>query len=45
MDKLKDIQENYAFQLGFDNYLEYVEIAINYNYYDKKMVNKIIKIL
>lgn len=45
MAKLKDIQENYAFQLGFDNYLEYVEIVINYNYYDKKMVNKIIKIL
>ena len=45
MAKLKDVQENYTFQLGFDNYLECVEIVINYNYYDKKKINNIFKIL
>lgn len=45
MAKLKDVQENYTFQLGFDNYLEYVEIVINYNYYDKKRIDNIFEIL
>lgn len=40
---LKDAQNNYAFQLGFDNYLEYVEIIINYGYYDEKLINKILE--
>ena len=43
MAKLKDVQEKYAFQLGFDNYLEYVEIVINYGYYDEKLINKILE--
>ena len=34
---------NYTFQLGFDNYLEYVEIIINYGYYDEKLINKILE--
>lgn len=38
--QLKDAQENYTFQLGFDNYLEYVEIIINYDYYDEKLIKK-----
>ncbi len=37
MVQLKDAQKNYSFQLGFDNYLEYVEIIINYRYYDEKI--------
>lgn len=41
--QLKDAQENYTFQLGFDNYLEYVEIIINYDYYDEKLINKILE--
>lgn len=40
---LKDAQNNYTFQLGFDNYLEYVEIIINYGYYDEKLINKILE--
>lgn len=40
---LKDAQDNYTFQLGFDNYLEYVEIIINYGYYDAKLINKILE--
>ena len=43
--RLKDAQDNYTFQLGFDNYLEYVEIVINYNYYDKRKINNIFEIL
>ena len=45
MSKLKNVQENYTFQLGFDNYLEYVEIVINYNYYDKRKIDNIFEIL
>ena len=45
MSKLKNVQENYTFQLGFDNYLEYVEIIINYNYYDKRKIDNIFEIL
>ena len=45
MAKLKDVQENYTFHLGFDNYLEYVEIVINYNYYDRRKIDNIFKIL
>ena len=41
--QLKNAQENYTFQLGFDNYLEYVEIMINYDYYDEKLINKILE--
>jgi len=44
LNQLKKIEEHYAFQIGFDNYLEYVEIIINYNYYDKKMINNILKL-
>ncbi len=40
--KLKDTEVNYTFQLGFDNYLEYVEIIINYNFYDEKIINSIL---
>lgn len=42
--RLKDAQDNYTFQLGFDNYLEYVEIIINYGYYDEKLINKILEL-
>ena len=45
MAKLKDVQEKYAFQLGFDNYLEYVEIVINYNYYDRRKIDNIFEVL
>ena len=36
LKQLKEIEKNYAFQLGFDNYLEEVEIIIEFNYYDSK---------
>ena len=43
--KLKDVQNNYAFHLGFDNYLEYVEIVINCNYYDRRKIDNIFEML
>ena len=41
LTQLKDAQENYTFQLVFDNYLESVEIIINYSYYDKKIIDNV----
>lgn len=32
---LKELKNNYAFLLGFDNYLDFVEIMINFDYYDR----------
>jgi len=45
MAKLKEVQKNYTFQLGFDNYLEYIKIIINYNYYDKRKIDNIFEML
>ena len=39
--QLKNVFENYTFQLCFDNYLETVKIIIGYSYYDKKMIDNI----
>lgn len=42
--RLKDAQDNYTFQLGFDNYLEYVELIINCDYYDEELVKKFLEL-
>lgn len=44
INRLKDAQDNYTFQLGFDNYLEYVELIINYDYYDEELVKKFLEL-
>ena len=44
INRLKDAQDNYTFQLGFDNFLEYVELIINYDYYDEELVKKFLEL-
>ncbi len=41
--QLKNVHKNYTFQLSLDNYLEYAEIIIDYNCYDKKTIDSILK--
>lgn len=40
--QLNDLQKNYTFQIAFDNYLEYVEVTVNYNYYEEKIIDNIL---
>ena len=35
LNYLKELKNNYTFLLGFDNYLDFVEIMINFDYYDR----------
>lgn len=41
LEQINFAEENYNFQLGFDNYLEYVEIIINCDCYDQIMLKNI----
>lgn len=43
LKSLEEIEEDYTFQLSFENYLECVEITINYNHYDKQIIDKFLR--
>ena len=40
--QLKKIKKEFAFCFGFDNFLEYVKLIINYNYYSKQTIDMLL---